>query len=136
MILTVLETSSFAPKKYNRNADNYKNNNRRLSVDLVAKKRSEAVDAGSARRLRPIPVIALGLGASLVCACLFLVFVLSASLMPSLRETHHALNWILPGFSFANIGRVLLGLIESFAWGLYSALILGGTYNYVATRKS
>lgn len=105
-------------------------------MDLVAKKHADAdVAAQEVAPRRSLPVIALALGASVACAGLFMTYVLAALLFPPLRDAQEVLAWLLPGFSFASIGYVLLGLAESFAWGLYGALLVGAVFNYLATRK-
>lgn len=143
MILTVLEASSLLVQRDQRNASaeadnkNTENNkNRGLTVDLAAKKHSETQSAAvDAQRPRPAPLMALSLSVSLLCVAVFLAYVLAALLVPALREVPAVLSYVLPGFSFAGVGRVLLGLIESFAWGLYGAFLIGGGYNYVVTKK-
>ena len=50
----------------------------------------------------------------------------------------HAMNetWLrlLPGFSWLSWGSFLLGLIESFAYGWYVALVFGPLYNFFAAE--
>lgn len=45
-------------------------------------------------------------------------------------------SWIklLPGFKWLTLGSFLLGLIESFAYGIYIALIFCPLYNYFVDK--
>jgi hypothetical protein len=85
-------------------------------------------------RVAMIPVVSLGmsLGVFLVisyalCVLLYLVF-------PEAVLNHAMLTLFLPGFKLLTWGSFVLGLIESFAYGWYVALIFGPLYNYFATR--
>jgi hypothetical protein len=81
-----------------------------------------------------IPVLALGWSLSLSFALSFVLCVLGFYVLPSLPIAHGALSIPLPGFVLGSFPRFLLGLVESFAWGWYIALIFGPLYNYFADR--
>jgi 2TM family of unknown function (DUF5676) len=85
-------------------------------------------------RVALVPVIPLGLslGAFFVisyalCVLLYLVF-------PQAVANHAMLALFLPGFKLLTWGSFFLGLIESFGYGWYVALIFGPLYNYLASR--
>ncbi len=81
-----------------------------------------------------IPVMALGLSLSLFFALSFALCVLGYYVLPSLPIAHGALAIPLPGFAFDSGPRFLLGLVESFAWGWYVALIFAPLYNFFVRR--
>ncbi len=85
-------------------------------------------------RVAMIPVVSLGtsLGVFFVisyalCVLLYLVF-------PQAILNHAMLTLFLPGFKLLTWGSFVLGLIESFAYAWYVALIFGPLYNYFAGR--
>ena len=85
-------------------------------------------------RVHVIPVLALGLASSLFLSISFVLCVLSYLLFPSLPVAHSALSLVLPGFELLTFRSFLLGLVESFGWGWYVALVFGPLYNFFTTR--
>ncbi len=83
---------------------------------------------------RRIPVFALGMGVSLFLAISYVLCVLGYLLFPGLPIEHSALAIFLPGFTLLSLPSFLLGLIESFAWGWYVALVFAPIYNYFVAR--
>ncbi len=83
---------------------------------------------------RTIPVFALGGALSLFLAISYVLCVLGYLLFPGLPINHAALTIFLPGFELLSGSTFFLGLIESFAWGWYVALIFGPVYNFLITR--
>ncbi len=87
----------------------------------------------SVRPIFRIPVYALGLSLGLFLALSYIVCVLFDLWFPEL-----AMNpvWapLLPGFVWISWASFFLGLVESFAYGWYVALVFGPLYNYFATR--
>lgn len=83
---------------------------------------------------RGIPVIVFGTSLSLFLVISYVLCVIGYLLFPSLPIQHSALAIFLPGFELLSWSRFLLGLVESFAWGWYVALIFGPLYNYVAHK--
>lgn len=81
---------------------------------------------------RTIPVFALGMGLSLFLAISYLLCILGYLLFPSLPIEHSALAIVLPGFTLLSWQSFVLGLVESFAWGWYVALVFGPLYNFFA----
>ena len=83
-----------------------------------------------------IPVLALGLGLSLFLVISYVPCVIGYLIFPNLPVNQAALAIFLPGFELLSWWTFLLGLVESFAWGWYVALIFGPPYNYFALRMS
>ena len=81
-----------------------------------------------------IPVFALGMGLSLSIVITYVLCVLGYLLFPSLPIEHSALAIFLPGFTPLTWPDFFLGLIESFGWGWYAALVFGPLYNFFAAR--
>jgi hypothetical protein len=81
-----------------------------------------------------IPVLALGMSASLFLVISYVLCVIAYLLFPRLPIDHAALAIFLPGFKLLSWPTFLLGLVESFAYGWYIALIFGPLYNFFAAR--
>src|SRR5262249_28229232 len=92
--------------------------------------RGSAVHASpSAAAPRTIPVLALGMGLSSFLVISYLLCVLGYLLFPELPIAHSSLSIFLPGFTLLSWPSFLLGLVESFGWGWYVALVFGPLYN-------
>ena len=80
-----------------------------------------------------LPVAALGLSLGLFLAITYVLCVGYDLIFPG-----QAMNatWLrlLPGFAWLSWGSFLLGLIESFAYGWYVALVFGPLYNLFAAK--
>ena len=74
-----------------------------------------------------IKTVSLALG--LTFAISFVVCVLWGLLVPEPLHMHQFLELVLPGFAWLSIGTALLGLIESFLFGAYFAVIYVPIYN-------
>ena len=83
---------------------------------------------------RSIPVLAFGMSLSLFSLISYVICIIGYLLFPSLPINHAALSIFLPGFTLLSWPTFLLGLIESFAYGWYIALIFGPLYNFFVTR--
>jgi len=83
---------------------------------------------------RRIPVLALGMSLSLFLVISYVLCVVGYLLFPSLPIEHAALSIFLPGFELLSWPTFFLGLVESFGWGWYIALVFGPLYNYFAAR--
>ena len=81
-----------------------------------------------------IPVLAFGMALSGFLAISYVLCVLGYLLFPSLPINHAALTIFLPGFELLNWSTFFLGLVESFIWGWYVALIFAPLYNFFAAR--
>lgn len=88
------------------------------------------------RPAHALPVLALGLSLSFFFMISYVLCVLGYLLFPSLPIAHSALALVLPGFELLNWPRFILGLLESFAWGWYIALVFGPLYNHFAVRTA
>jgi 2TM family of unknown function (DUF5676) len=106
---------------------------------------AEAVQtlAGSSHRSSPgmgaartIPVLTLGLSLSAFFVFSYVVCVLGYLLLPSLPVEHSAVAIFLPGFILLSWRSFLLGLVESFAWGWYIAVVFAPLYNFFVRRLS
>jgi hypothetical protein len=80
-----------------------------------------------------IPVLALGMSLGLFLAVTYVLCVLFDLWFPELAM-NPAWAPLLPGFSWLTWPSFFLGLVESFVYGWYVALILGPLYNFFATR--
>ena len=64
-----------------------------------------------------------------------MVAAICALLFPSLPIDHSALSIFLPGFTLLSWPTFVLGLVESFGWGWYVALVFAPLYNFFATQR-
>jgi len=85
-------------------------------------------------RVAMIPVLSLGMSLGIFLAISYILCVLLYLIFPQAIASHAMLTLFLPGFKLLSWGSFILGLIESFAYGWYVALIFGPLYNYFATR--
>lgn len=80
-----------------------------------------------------IPIIALGMSLGLFLSITFVLCVLFDLVFPT-----YAMNeaWapLFPGFTWLSWPSFLIGLVESFAYGWYIAVIFGPLYNLLAAR--
>jgi hypothetical protein len=85
---------------------------------------------------RTIPVIAFGMSLSLFFVISYVICIIGYLIFPGLPINHAALSIFLPGFELLTWQTFLLGLIESFAFGWYIALIFGPLFNFFAHRQT
>jgi hypothetical protein len=82
-----------------------------------------------------VPVVTLGMSLGLFIALTFVLCVLFDLWFPDL-----AMNpvWVklLPGFTWISWPSFFLGLLESFGYGWYIALVFGPLFNFFAARTS
>ena len=83
--------------------------------------------------VRTIPVRVLGMAFSLFLVISYLICV-TTYFIPALPISHAMLTLFLPGFELSTWRSFCLGLVESFVWGWYVALIFGPLYNFFAVR--
>lgn len=83
---------------------------------------------------RSLSVGAVGHATSLFLAITFVVYVAGDLIMPA-HEMHSGWARLLPGFHWINWGSFFLGLLESYAYGWYIALIWAPLYNVIAGRQ-
>ncbi len=79
-----------------------------------------------------LKVVSLSL--ALAAAVSFVVCVGWGLVMPASLHMHGFLELILPGFHWLSFGSFLLGLIESFLFGIYAGLIFVPIYNVLNRR--
>lgn len=99
-------------------------------------RRSPARRSGTPLPLLPvarIPVIAFGMSLGLFLAITFVLCVAFDLIFPRMAMYETWLR-LLPGFTWLSWRSFLLGLVESFAYGWYVALVFGPLFNYFAAR--
>jgi hypothetical protein len=85
---------------------------------------------------RRIPVIRFGQALSSFFILSYVLCILGYLALPDFSApSHQALSIFLPGFTLLSWHNFFLGLIESFAWGWYIALLLGPLYNFFVGRR-
>ena len=60
----------------------------------------------------------------LLFAQIYIMFVIRDLISPLSVSTRRVFEILLPGFQWLTPGRFLLGLAESFLWGVYTALVV------------
>lgn len=81
-----------------------------------------------------VPVIALGMSLGLFLSVTFVLCVGFDLLFPG-QAMYESWLRLLPGFTWLSWPSFLLGLVESFAYGWYVALVFGPLYNFFAARS-
>ncbi len=84
-------------------------------------------------RAPAIPVIAFGMSLGLFLAITYTLCVGFDLLFPG-QAMYQTWLRLLPGFSWLTWPSFLLGLVESYAYGWYIALIFGPLFNFFASR--
>jgi hypothetical protein len=64
----------------------------------------------------------------------FTVCVLGGVIAPGVPIPHKTLELLLPGFIWISFGAFVLGLIESFLFGVYAGWLLVVIHNFLARR--
>ena len=67
-------------------------------------------------------------------AITFTICVLGGVIAPSLPIPHRTLELLLPGFSWISLGSFVLGLVETFLFGVYAAWLFVSLHNFFARR--
>lgn len=80
-----------------------------------------------------IPVVPLGWALSLFLLVTYLVCVAFDLIFPG-YAMYQTWSGLLPGFVWLTPAGFSIGLVESFLYGWYAALIFGGLYNAFAAR--
>ena len=84
-------------------------------------------------RAARIPVIPLGLSLGLFFTVTFVLCVGFDLLFPG-QAMYQSWLRLLPGFTWLTWPSFLLGVVESFVYGWYVALIFGPLFNFFAAR--
>jgi hypothetical protein len=87
------------------------------------------------RATRTVPIVAFGMSLSLFFAFSYVICIIGYLILPGLPINHAALSIFLPGFELLSWPTFLLGLVESFFYGWYIALIFGSLYNFFVARR-
>lgn len=82
----------------------------------------------------PIPIVTLGLSLSLFFVISYVICIAGYLLAPGFPVQHAALSIFLPGFELLTWKSYFLGLVESFIWGWYIALMFGALFNFLSRR--
>ena len=101
----------------------------------AAKPASPGVASLPHRGASTVSVQALGSSLSIFLVFSYVLCVAGYLLFPGLPIAHAALAIFLPGFELLSWQTFLLGLVESFAWGWYVAVVLGPLYNFFVARS-
>ena len=86
--------------------------------------------------VRTISIITLGQALSAFFIVSFTLCVIGYVIWPNGPVLHEALAIFLPGFTLLSWHSYFLGLIESFIWGWYIALVFGSIYNFFLRRSA
>lgn len=104
-----------------------------LNVTSTPSRREIAMST-SGRSAAYVPVVALGLSLSLFFLIFYVICIIGYLVFPGLPIKHEALSIFLPGFELLSWSTFFLGLVESFIWGWYFALIFAPLFNFFARR--
>jgi len=83
-----------------------------------------------------VPIVTFGLSLSAFLTVSYVLCVAGYLIAPGLPVKHEALAIFLPGFELLSWRSFVIGLVESYAWGWYIALVFGGIYNFFAGRAA
>lgn len=92
-----------------------------------------AGDGGERQAAVRIPVVALGMSLGLFLAITYMICIAFDLMFPGMAMYQTWLK-LLPGFTWLSWPSFLLGLVESFAYGWYVALVFGPLFNVCAAR--
>ncbi len=67
-------------------------------------------------------------------AATFTICVLGGVIAPSLPISHRTLELLLPGFTWISPGSFVLGLVETFLYGVYAGWLFASLHNFFARR--
>ncbi len=81
-----------------------------------------------------IKTVSLSLG--LTFAVSFVICVLWGLLLPEQLHMHQFLQYVLPGFTWIGFGSAVLGLVESFLFGVYFGVVYVPIYNWLNRDKA
>jgi len=84
---------------------------------------------------KPIRIYPVGMSLGVLLALSFALCVVFGLLLPE-ATMYQAWLPLLPGVSWISWPSALLGLVESFAYGWYIAVIFVPTFNFFARRAS
>jgi hypothetical protein len=82
-----------------------------------------------------IPIVAFGMSLGLFLVISYVLCIALYLLFPDLVIEHAMLSLFLPGFELLDWPNFFLGLVESFGYGWYVALVFAPLYNVFAARR-
>lgn len=82
-----------------------------------------------------LPIVPLGWALSLFLAVTYLVCIAFDLIFPG-YAMYQTWSGLLPGFVWLTPLGFIVGLVESFLYGWYAALIFGGFFNAFANRET
>lgn len=80
-----------------------------------------------------LPIVPLGWALSLFLALTYVVCVVFDLIFPG-YAMYEVWSGLLPGFVWLTPAGFIIGLVESFVYGWYAAVIFGGLFNAIAGR--
>lgn len=89
---------------------------------------------GGLREPSRIPIVPLGISLSAFFVVSYLVCILLGIVGGWDWGLHQPWLQFLPGFTWLTLPSFFLGLVESIAYGWYTALLFGGLYNFALSR--
>lgn len=95
---------------------------------------ARTIDSSIGSRVALIPIVALGLSLGFFFVVSYVACILLYLVLPNAILNHAVLTLFLPGFQLLDWSSFLLGLVESFGYGWYVALIFAPLYNFFARR--
>ena len=81
-----------------------------------------------------VKTTSLALG--LTFAISFVLCVLWGILLPEPVHMHQFLELVLPGFTWISVGSAVLGLVESFLFGVYFGLVYVPIHNWLSRNTT
>ena len=85
---------------------------------------------------RTVAIIPLGQALSAFFIVSYMLCIAGYLLFPGMPVKHESLAIFLPGFTLLTWHTFFLGLIESFMWGWYIAILFGAIYNFFLRRAA
>src|SRR6266567_7724965 len=85
---------------------------------------------------RAISIMTFGSALSAFFIVSYTICILGYLLLPGLPVNHQFLEIFLPGFTLLTWHTFFLGLIESFLFGWYIAVVFGAIYNFFLRRAA
>lgn len=83
-------------------------------------------------RLKIMPV---GLALGFLFSISFIICVAYGMVVPTTWQMYPLWERLLPGFKWLSLGGFFLGLIETFLYGMYIAIVFVPIYNFFNSRK-
>ncbi len=81
-------------------------------------------------------IIPVGNALSLFLVFTFTICIVWGLLTPASMHMHGAWEPLLPGFHFISLSSFLIGLVETYLYGWYAAIVFVPLYNLFNTKKA